>query len=88
MDCKECEGRVPKVRVYRDAEGVTYKVMPGVGEGSFVGRRNRAGSPCWRKVSRLAQRSTFEEAQVDLDELAARSGWRPTGRPDGEGDGL
>lgn len=62
---------------YRDVEGNTYRVMPGIGLRTYKARKNKPGSPSWKGVRQLEWRGAFEEAQSDLDALAQRNGWYP-----------
>lgn len=72
----------PKVmipRVYRDSRGWVYKVMGGIGEGTFKARYKKPNKGGWKCCSALAWRSTFEEAQADLDAWAKAKGMKEEG---------
>lgn len=55
------------------------KVMPGLGEGSFKARYQKPdhqGDVGWKGLAAVPWRKSREEAQADLDQLAAKKGWR------------
>lgn len=61
-----------------DARGWKYRVMPGLGDGAYKARYQREdhqGADGWKCVAALPWRTTREEAQADLDKLAAKKGW-------------
>ena len=60
---------------YRDARGWRYRVMPGIHVHTYKARYCKTGSASWKCYSRLPWRDSPEEAQADLDQLAARKGW-------------
>lgn len=68
--------------VYADGRGWTYKVLSGIGDNAFKARYfkpdPKTGCPhgAGKGVARLLWRATFEEAQHDLDDLAAQKAWR------------
>lgn len=60
---------------YIDGRGWKYRVMPGLGEGAYKARYQRAdhqGGSGWKGVAALPWRATREEAQADLDKLAEK----------------
>lgn len=64
---------------YIDKRGWKYKVMPGLGDNTFKARYQKAGmsgADGWKCCAALPWRSTFEEAQRDLDQKAEKQGWR------------
>lgn len=64
---------------YIDNRGWKYQVMSGLGEGAFKARYQKAekqGSNGWKCLTSVPWRSTAEEAQADLDRLAAKKGWK------------
>ena len=66
---------------YIDGRGKKYRVMYGIStyEPGFKARYqmpNRSGTGGWKGVRQLPWRRTFEEAQADLDRMAAERGWR------------
>ena len=67
-----------KPKTYFDARGWIYRVMPGLGGDTFKARYRKPDSSVWKCVATLPWRDTAEEAQADLDQLAARKGWRET----------
>lgn len=66
---------VRKARVYRDLDGNTCKVMPGIGERAFKARKSKPGAASWKGMRQLAWRESFDEAQAYLDEYAKDRGW-------------
>lgn len=60
---------------YRDARGWRYRVMPGLGGNTCKTRYCKPGTTSWKCVATLPWRDSPEEAQADLDQLAARKGW-------------
>jgi len=66
-------------RKYIDDRGWKYQVMPGLGSGSFKARYQRAdrqGGDGWKGVASLPWRNNARDAQADLDQLAAKKGWK------------
>ncbi|MBR4695483.1 MAG: hypothetical protein IKO94_05320, partial [Selenomonadaceae bacterium] len=64
--------------IYKDSRGWLYKVMPGLGEGCFKARYHkpeRAKDTGGKCMASMPWRETFEDAQKDLDELAAKKKW-------------
>ena len=64
---------------YIDSRGWKYQVMRGLGESNYKARYQKPekrGSDGWHCVRTLPWRSTEKEAQADLDQLAAKKGWR------------
>ena len=64
--------------VYQDHRGWKYRVMPGLGENMYKARYHKPDKPdnvCWRCYTKIPWRSTFDEAQADLDALARRKQW-------------
>ena len=64
---------------YIDKRGFKYKVLPGIGLRSFKARRqspDKYGDTGWKSLSSVPWRSTFDEAQADLDRLAKAKGWQ------------
>ncbi|MBQ9346896.1 MAG: hypothetical protein IJT94_06070 [Oscillibacter sp.] len=68
-----------KARKYIDQRGWKYKVMRGIVDDTFKARYQKpekSGSTGWKGVASLPWRSTFEEAQADLDRMARKKGWQ------------
>ena len=66
------------VRSYQDNRGWKYKVMSGIGENKFKARYqkpNKHGNVGWKGLACVPWRSTFDEAQADLNEIAEKRGW-------------
>ena len=64
---------------YIDNRGWKYQVMSGLGEGAFKARYQRPekhGDVGWKGLATVPWRTTFEEAQADLDRLASEKGWK------------
>ena len=64
---------------YIDSRGRKYRVMSGLGENCFKARYQRPekqGDVGWKGLAAVPWRQTREEAQADLDQLAAKRGWR------------
>lgn len=64
---------------YIDARGWKYKVMSGLGDNSFKARYQKpekTGNTGWRGLAAVPWRKSFQEAQMDLDRLAAGKGWK------------
>lgn len=64
---------------YIDSRGRKYKVMSGLGDNAFKARYQRPekqGDVGWKGLAAVPWRSTREEAQADLDQLAQKKGWR------------
>lgn len=70
--------RMPKK--YIDARGWKYQVMSGIdSDPSFKARYQKPekqGDVGWKGLAAVPWRTTREEAQADLDQLAAKKGWR------------
>lgn len=67
------------IRMYIDGRGCKYKVMSGIGLDTFKARYQKPdkhGNSGWKCVKSLPWRSTREEAQADLDHMAAERGWK------------
>ena len=62
--------------VYIDDRGWIYKVMPGIGHDAYKARYQKPHTQSWKGVRTLPWRKTFEEAQQDLDALAAKKRWQ------------
>lgn len=63
---------------YVDERGWKYKVMSGIGPNAFKARYQKPdqdGADGWKSVTTLPWRSTFDEAQADLDRIAQQRGW-------------
>ena len=60
---------------YVDVRGWRYQVMRGLGESNWKARYQKPGSVSWKCVATLPWRKSAEEAQRDLDQLAAEKGW-------------
>ena len=63
---------------YIDGRGWQYQVMPGIAAPpypNYKARYQKPGSASWRCVAALPWRLTEEDAQSDLDQLAAKKGW-------------
>lgn len=61
--------------VYEDKRGWRYQVMGGLGDSNWKARYLKPGKSGWHCVATLPWRTTEEEAQADLDELAIRKKW-------------
>ena len=64
---------------YIDSRGWKYRVMSGLGENCFKARYQRPekqGDVGRKGLAAVPWRQTREEAQADLDQLAAKKGWR------------
>ena len=67
------------IRMYIDGRGCKYKVMSGIGLDTFKARYQKPdkhGNTGWKCVKSLPWRSTREEAQADLDHMAASAAGR------------
>ena len=72
--------RFKGANVYQDRRGWKYRIMPGLGDNSFKARYHKPDKPddvSWHCCARMPWRSTFEEAQIDLDALAKEKQWKP-----------
>lgn len=66
------------VKSYIDDRGWKYRVRPGIGDDSFKTRYQKAdkhGLVGWKGFAALPWRSTFDEAQADLNAYAKTKGW-------------
>lgn len=75
----QIEQRERITKKYIDDRGWKYQVMSGIGDGAFKARYQKpdhTGSNGWKGLSAVKWRPTFEEAQADLDCLAAKRGWK------------
>lgn len=64
---------------YIDKRGWKYKVMGGIGPNAYKARYQRpenSGDKGWKGLACVSWRQTEEEAQADLDALAAPRGWK------------
>ena len=64
---------------YIDDRGWKYKVMSGIGDNSFKARYQKpekTGNTGWRGLAAVPWQKSFQEAQMDLDRLAAEKGWK------------
>ena len=64
---------------YIDNRGWKYQVMGGLGENTFKARYQKPehqGNVGWKGLTAVPWRTTVEEAQVDLDRLAEKKGWK------------
>ena len=64
---------------YIDDRGWKYRVMSGLGPDTYKARYQRAdkqGDVGWKGLAVVPWRKTREEAQADLDQLAAKKGWK------------
>lgn len=50
--------------------------MAGLGEGAYKGRYRKPERSGWHCMANMPWRTTAEEAQADLDEMARRKKWR------------
>ena len=76
--CVSSEVRTLPATEYKDKRGWRYKVMLGIGPNAFKARYlrpDKAATDSWKCCASLPWRSTFDEAQVDLDVYAAEKGW-------------
>lgn len=65
--------------IYIDERGWVFKVMSGLGSNCYKARYNKKGADekfGWKCAAALPWRDSFEAAQADLDEYAARKGMR------------
>ena len=64
---------------YIDARSWKYKVMSGIGSDCFKARYQQPDKDDsvsgWKGVAAVPWRTTFAEAQADLDRLAKERGW-------------
>lgn len=68
--------------IYEDSRCWKYKVMPGLGGSSFKARYHKPDKTenvGWKCMARLPWRSTAEEAQKDLDNIAIEKRWKTVG---------
>jgi hypothetical protein len=64
---------------YIDTRGWKYQVMPSFVDNAYKARYQKPrkhGNTGWKGVAALPWRSTYEEAQADLDRLAQEKGWQ------------
>ena len=65
--------------LYMDDRGWKYKVMSVIGQSSYKGRYQKPDKADdisgWKGIAALPWRSTFAEAQADLDRMAQQKGW-------------
>lgn len=64
---------------YIDSRGWKYQVMSGLGSDTYKARYQRPekqGEDGWKGLATVPWRQTCEEAQADLDQLAAKKGWK------------
>lgn len=67
------------VRKYQDGRGWKYKVMSGLGESNYKARYQKPekyGDVGWKGLPSVPWRKSFDEAQEDLNRLAAERGWK------------
>ena len=72
------ESKCRFVRKYIDRRGWKYKVMSGIGENTFKARYQKPeknGETGWKGLACVPWRSTFDEAQADLNRVAQEKGW-------------
>lgn len=63
---------------YVDKRGWRYKVVGGIGKDAYKARYHRPENGLdsgWKCCAKLPWRSTFDEAQADLNGYAAEKGW-------------
>lgn len=64
---------------YIDTRGWKYKVMSGIGYDRYKARYQKPDKDSsvsgWKGVAAVPWRTTFAEAQADLDRLAKERGW-------------
>ena len=64
---------------YIDSRGWKYQVMRGLGESNYKARYQKPekrGDIGWKGLASVPWRKSFEEAQADLDQLAAKKSWK------------
>ena len=64
---------------YIDGRGWKYRVMSGIGLDAVKARYQKPekqGDDGWKGLATVPWRTTFEEAQADLDRLASEKGWK------------
>ena len=62
-------------RTYMDNRGWMYRVMEEIGGTCYKGCYSWPGRGSWHGLWQLPWRETREEAEADLDRLAAERGW-------------
>lgn len=63
------------VKTYVDDRGWKYKVMGGIGGNTFKARYQKPGMSGWKCMTRMEWRKNFDEAQKDLNIMAALKKW-------------
>lgn len=63
------------VKNYIDERGWRYKVMGGIGQGTYKTRYKKPDSYSWKCISKLPWRENFDRAQRDLNLLAKSKKW-------------
>lgn len=65
------------VAEFRDERGWGYRVQPGLGDNNYKARYNKQPDKetGWKCMARLPWRTSFDEAQQDLNALAKDRGW-------------
>lgn len=64
---------------YIDSRGWKYQVMGGLGTNAYKARYQRPekrGNIGWKGLAGVPWRQSREAAQADLDQMAARKGWK------------
>lgn len=67
------------MKKYIDDRGWKYQVMSGLGPNTYKARYqkpDKCGTNGWHCVKNLPWQNTPEAAQADLDQLAAKKGWK------------
>lgn len=67
------------VKEYIDHRGWKYRVMGGLGDVGFKGRYQKPGKTGWKCMRNLEWRTSFDEAQSELNAMAGSKGWEVTG---------
>lgn len=66
-------------KMYIDSRGWKYRVMSGISADTYKARYQRPekqGDVGWKGLAAVPWRTTREEAQADLDQLAEKKGWQ------------
>ena len=71
------------VKAYVDERGWKYKVMSGIGQNTYKARYQKpeknGPETGWKGLAAVPWRTTFDEAQADLNAYAKKKGWSEWG---------
>jgi len=67
------------VNTFIDSREWKYRVMSGLGDAGFKGRYQKSGKASWKCMRNLEWQKRFDQAQSDLNKMAAAKGWRSIG---------